>query len=282
MALGDVILTTPIIRALYQKHAGNCEIDVSSNYPDVFKLNPYIRHSIRPAQILADNYDQIYNLDLVYENFPKMHIVDAYKNHVFGSDVTLDDMSLDMFVDETDKQFVNNFIKDNVHTDKFMVVHIRRDGWPSRNIPEELWGDVLEPILDECLDVTIIQIGGTHEISFDGDDRLINALGKFNIHQLKELINCADVFLGVDSAPFHIAATTTTPIVAFFTAVNHEYRKPLAAHAVFEPLIPNVDCYGCMADVPPPNTEYSCRRGDVACVSSFNADIVLDKVKKFL
>ena len=76
--------------------------------------------------------------------------------------------------------------------------------------------------------------------------------------------------------------TTTTPTVAFFTAVSHEYRKPLAKGAEFEPLIANVDCYGCMADVPAPNTEYSCRRGDVACVNSFDAKLVLDKIEKFL
>lgn len=282
MALGDVILTTPIIRALYEKHNGDCEIDVSSNYPAVFDMNPYVRYAINPAQINNDIYDHVYNLDLVYEKSPRQHIVEAYKDYVFGADFVIDDMSLDLFVSDNDYRIVDQFVNDNVNTEKFIVVHMRKDGWPSRNIPEEIWGDVLEPILDQYSDITIVQVGSKHEISFAGDDRLINALGKFTIHQLKELISRAEVFLGVDSAPFHIAATTSTPTVAFFTAVSHEYRKPLAKDAVFEPLVANVDCYGCMADVPAPNTEYSCRRGDVACVNSFDAQKVVDTVTKFL
>ena len=280
MALGDVILTTPIVRALFND--GDCEIDVSSNYPIVFKDNPYIKQALHPSQVNAADYDQIYNLDLVYEKSPKQHIIEAYKDYVFGAETVIDDLSLDLYADDADRTAIDQFILDNIKTDRFIVVHMRKDGWPSRNIPVELWGDILEPILDDYTDVTIVQIGGLHEISFDGDDRLVNALGKFTIHELKELISRAEVFVGVDSAPFHIAATTTTPTVAFFTAVSHEYRKPLAKGAEFEPLIANVDCYGCMADVPAPNTEYSCRRGDVACVNSFDAKLVLDKIEKFL
>ena len=62
MALGDVILTTPIVRALFND--GDCEIDVSSNYPIVFKDNPYIKQALHPSQVNAADYDQIYNLDL--------------------------------------------------------------------------------------------------------------------------------------------------------------------------------------------------------------------------
>ena len=72
MALGDVLLATPIIRELAQQ---GYDVDVSSNYPFVFKGNPYIKQSLLPSQVSASDYEDIYNLDMVYENNPKQHII---------------------------------------------------------------------------------------------------------------------------------------------------------------------------------------------------------------
>lgn len=41
-------------------------------------------------------------------------------------------------------------------------------------------------------------------------------LGAMNLGQLAALIQCADLFLGVDSAPMHMAAAVGTPVVAVF------------------------------------------------------------------
>ncbi|MDI6744872.1 MAG: glycosyltransferase family 9 protein [Thermodesulfovibrionales bacterium] len=46
--------------------------------------------------------------------------------------------------------------------------------------------------------------------------RLIDLCGKTNIKQLAALLEVSDLFFGVDSAPMHIAAAVSTPVVALF------------------------------------------------------------------
>ncbi len=48
------------------------------------------------------------------------------------------------------------------------------------------------------------------------ETRPAERLGTMNLGQLAALIQCADLFLGVDSAPMHIAAAVGTPVVAVF------------------------------------------------------------------
>ena len=40
LALGDVLLVTPILKQIYVGHAGNCEIDVQTMKPEAFVNNP--------------------------------------------------------------------------------------------------------------------------------------------------------------------------------------------------------------------------------------------------
>jgi len=49
LALGDVLLITPILKQIYVDHSGDCEIDVLTMKPDAFINNPYITEIISPA-----------------------------------------------------------------------------------------------------------------------------------------------------------------------------------------------------------------------------------------
>jgi heptosyltransferase III len=280
MALGDVILTTPIIRELYERHNGQVEITVATRYPEVFKNNPYVSNVIEPMDVNVGLYNQFINLDLSYEQYPKQHIIESYKRIAFGETAEIDP-AMDLIADADDIKLVEKFIKDNVKTKDFIVVHIRKGGWPSRQLSEDFWGDLLEPILDNH-DVSIVQVGAPDEGSFSGDDKLVNALGVFSIQQLKELIARAKAYVGIDSAPTHIAGCTTTPNFTFFTAVKAEYRKTLANPKTFFPIETELECYGCHGENPPPATEFKCRRPTVECVDSFDAEEVYKKIAKVL
>ena len=50
--------------------------------------------------------------------------------------------------------------------------------------------------------------------------------GKLSFPQLAALIDHADLFIGVDSAPGHIAAAVDTPLVCLFGATNHIFWRP--------------------------------------------------------
>lgn len=44
-ALGDVLMTTPMVRSLYENHNGKIRIDIATFYPDIFNNSPYVKKS---------------------------------------------------------------------------------------------------------------------------------------------------------------------------------------------------------------------------------------------
>lgn len=50
--------------------------------------------------------------------------------------------------------------------------------------------------------------------------------GKLTFPELAALIDHADLFIGVDSAPGHIAAAVNTPLICLFGATNHVFWRP--------------------------------------------------------
>jgi predicted O-linked N-acetylglucosamine transferase (SPINDLY family)/ADP-heptose:LPS heptosyltransferase len=278
LALGDVLLATPIVRKLYSDHDGHCIIDVITKKPEVFVNNPWVKNTYTPdafPQSYAD-YDKIINLDLTYEKHPGMHIIDAYSMHSHGH----------LFKDSQKRIELNNNYLPKLHLPKLLglapsagyaVIHMRHDTWPSRNLSVETWRNVVDIILSET-DLSIIQVGSPHEISFDHDDRLLNHLGKYSIHELKTIIEHASVYVGIDSGTLHIAATTDIPIISFFTSAHHDLRKPLGRihSAPFFAVTPILKCYGCQARFSPPITGVICDKGDPfnpPCISSFDLNI---------
>jgi len=267
-ALGDVIMTTPIIREIFQDYDGLCELYVQTRCPDVFRNSPYVT-GINPTNQLL--YDAIYDLNLSYEKNPKIHTINAYKWSVFGN-IELNDYSLDLFESASDKNKILSLEYKN-----YIVIHMRKQpSWPSRDLPTEFYKNLIGKILEET-DATIIQVGAGQDLAFDGSVRLVNCINKFTIHEIKCLIDDARAYIGVDTGLLHIASCTNTPTIAFFTSCRSEYRKPLKDSIKFIPIEANISCYGCQQDNPPPCTVFTCRRGSIDCINTFD---VLDTIIK--
>lgn len=56
--------------------------------------------------------------------------------------------------------------------------------------------------------------------------------GKTSFPQLAALIDRAALFIGVDSAPMHIAAAVKTPIICLFGATDHVFWRPWSDNAI--------------------------------------------------
>lgn len=61
---------------------------------------------------------------------------------------------------------------------------------------------------------------------------VVELAGKTTFPELGALIAHAALFIGVDSAPMHIAAAVNTPIVCLFGATNHIFWRPWTENAV--------------------------------------------------
>lgn len=264
LALGDVLLTTPIIKQLYIDYSGDCEIDVLTMKPEAYLNNPYVNEIITPEKFQLERklYQKTINLDLVYESYPNLHILEAYAKISHGSIKFIRDKQIGVYSTKEDEAFTKELISSTVK-DKYLVIHMRRDTWPSRNLSEDSWKSIVDGLL-RSTDLTIVQVGSGHEIAFNHNPRIINMLNKFTIQQLKLIIANSECYVGIDSGTLHVAASTDTPIVAIFTSAHHEFRQPLGRNdeSIFVPITPNIDCYGCQSRLPPPITGVICPVGD--------------------
>ncbi len=277
-ALGDVLLTTPIIKKLFTRYDGLCSITVATRYPDIFKNNPYVRKviSIRDLRKLEEAYDFILDLDFCYEKNRGLHITEAYNFFTFGTDSSKDNLQPEIFSTSEDKRIVEVFLK-NIG-EPFIVCHNRVDPTqPYRNVPPTQWADLIRSLKTKT-GMKIIQIGNKDMDVIVGDEkeRLIDARDLFSLQQVKELISHATLFLGTDAGPLHIAATTQTPIVSFFSIAHHKLRMPLRdPNCYFKPITPQIDCYGCQSNFSAMDS-WHCKRGDYACTSSFDTNQALE------
>jgi GT2 family glycosyltransferase/ADP-heptose:LPS heptosyltransferase len=244
-ALGDVILTTPLIIHLSAMN----DIHVTTGCPEVFKNHPAVK-------TINTNFpcDQFIDLDLAYENDPKKHIVDAYAKAAQCPEFRY--MPPWIWGDEHPLPDLKNYV----------VVHAART-WENRTWPAEYWDQVSYHL--GSMGYAVIAVGSNSDMKV----RDATNIRGMTIHQLKTIINGAKAFIGSDSGILHIAATTETPIVGIFTCAKGEYRLPKRSNAVA--VRTNLECYGCLHDVTPPVTYVGCKIGGNPCVREITPDAVI-------
>lgn len=284
-ALGDVILTTPIIRKLKSLLGQDSSINVLTAFPFVFDNNPHVDKVYSYGQyVQIDSADTVIDLNLVYEKNPGVHIIDAYDayvNKMFGFGDTNFDKQPELFLSSSQQDIVNKEI--STFGDNYVVIHMRKYGWPNRNFGEAFWQEVVREILQKT-DYKIVQIGAKDEIAFSGNPRLIDFRGKYDIQVARGIIDAARALIGTDTGVLHIAACTSTPIISAFTSAHHDYRKPLRNDSIFFPILPKnndgiiLECYGCQKDEIPPQTDFRCRRTDVICNKSIRVEDIIEQL----
>lgn len=274
-ALGDVILTTPIIKRLYGE---GWSVDVTTECVEVFKNNPYVH------EIFNENWGNpiltyelkklnrpvnIIDLDLAYEKNPKMHIIDAYSLEAFGDTKTEKQTYLYLTEEggKKAKELLQGFRS-------FICIHMGV-GWENRTWPYKSWEAFISKF---PVSVSTVLVGSGKDFSIEWlKTNHLNLLGKTDYHTLCSVIERAKLFIGSDSAPLHIAQSFGVPSIGLYTSAKAEYRalKVLA-------VTPDIDCYGCLHDEKPPVTYCGCRRGDFKCLDLITPEQVYKIVESVL
>lgn len=159
---------------------------------------------------------------------------------------------------------------------EFMQVHpvsrIAEKNWPARFMAEtvtQIAGGGLLPVITGSSDPK--EQGWLQEFKSALRIPHIDVSGKLNLKQLGALSERAKFYLGVDTAPMHIAAAVGTPVVALFGPSNEKLWAPWCDKSLV--LSRELDCR-----LPCKNKE--CQT--IHCLREFTPAIVLPRIEEFL
>ena len=164
--------------------------------------------------------------------------------------------------------------------DELILAHVSA-GNPFRRWPEPAFTEVLATLASESDRRRIIISSGPsdHEAarriaaaarqSLGEHGSRIIEFGEFNLSELRSLISRSRLFIGGDTGPLHIAATTRTPIVGLYgptlPARSAPWRSPAIPAEALE--VTGLPCRPCEQRI--------CEPGDFRCLTTLRpADVI--------
>jgi heptosyltransferase-1 len=178
---------------------------------------------------------------------------------------------------EMEKQKIHDFFSDNdLEGSKVVVIHVGA-GNAFREWGVDRWAKFISQILKKRK-AKIILIGAPSDIGVAAHildkhpTSVVSLVGKLSLRELKELIAKANLYVGPDSGPMHIAASTSTPIVALFGPNLSAYNAPWQAEAVI--IEKELDCRPC--------DQRNCIWSDFRCMRTITPEEVYAACTPFL
>lgn len=233
-AIGDAICSTPTIKKLYESYER--KINIISQYPEVFKNNPYVDRNYTSNAI---------NLDFVKENFLyhnsfhnigkknewgvelKHNNMDIRQFHAIMLGFMLSPNEMECFYQPDEFEPIEGL------PEKYILIHPVQT-WPSRTWSPENWMLLTKKLNEQG--ISVVSIGkDSSEVGFFNIDKPIfnfkielglNLMNQTSISQAYHLINKSVAFITMDSGLLHLAGTTDANIIHLGSSIKPEFRIP--------------------------------------------------------
>ncbi|MFC2090678.1 glycosyltransferase family 9 protein [Bacteroidota bacterium] len=251
-SIGDIVLTTPVIRGL-KSQVEDAEIHYLTKPPfaEILQANPYISKTFtfsdRPDELIQtlkeESYDYIIDLhnslrsrrikfalkrmyftvnkvnarkwlyvNLKIDVLPDLHIVDRYMHTLHVFEVNNDSSGLDYFIPREDEIDIQQLGKD--FSSGYIAFAIGAQH-QTKLLPLEKIVEIIEN-----LSSPVILIGGPEDeqkgveiLKKLPQKKLMNGCGKWRINQSASIIKQANLVLGHDSGMTHIAAAFKKKVI---------------------------------------------------------------------
>lgn len=251
-SIGDIVLTTPVIRCLKEQVEGAVVHCVTKpEYASILESNPYVDkvHVLKGFketlyELKDEGFDYLIDLhkslrsrrlknrlkvldfsfpklnkekwqlvNLKKNNLPNIHIVDRYFEAVSLFDVVNDNKGLDFFIPDTDKVDKGDFLTNS--ESKYIAFAIGGQHF-TKQLP-------VEKIIEICKEINlpIVLLGGKSDIA-NGEkissicENTINLCGKYNLAQSADILRQSDVVITHDTGLMHIAAAFKKEILSIW------------------------------------------------------------------
>lgn len=281
-SIGDIVLTTPVIRCLKEQTNAEIHYLTKSAFLPVLQHNPYIdkihtlssmfnqtldelkkekfdliidlHHNLRTARFKKALGIKSYSFNklniqkwllvkLKINRMPKEHIVDRYLDTCKTLGVKNDGKGLDYFIDKTEEVDLST-LPEKFHKGYIALVIGAQHG--TKRLP-------LSKLERFCKNSTtpIIVLGGKDDtanawhLERVAPERIYNACGKYSINQSASLVKQANIVVSHDTGLMHIAAAFKKEILAVWGNTVPEFGMYpyLTEHTNFE--VPNLSCRPC-------------------------------------
>ena len=253
-SIGDIVLTTPVIRCL-KKQVPNAEVHFLTRnaFKNVLENNPYIdklwttdgslndvipelkkegfteiidlHHNLRTYKIKKAlgipstafpklNIEKWLLVNLKINRLPSLHIVDRYLTTLKHLSVTNDNHGLDYFI--SDRENVSMTALPESHRNGFIAVVIG-----AKHATKQMPTSKIIATL-KMLKEPIILLGGTEDkergelISTSIGATIFNACGLFKLNESASLLQQSKLVITHDTGLMHIAAAFKKPIVSLW------------------------------------------------------------------
>ena len=237
-SIGDIVLTTPVVRMLKKQLNAQVHFLTKSAYVPLLKNNPYIdsvyqiENSITEviADLKKEKYDYVIDLhnnlrtqilkirlgvpakgfnklnmekfmltNFKLDNMPKIHIVDRYLETVKHLGIKNDNQGLDFFLSANDKIDISIFPKD-------YIVFVIGGQHATKILPNEKIISIIKKV-----NKPVLLVGGPEDFErgeqiIANTNNTINTCGKYSILQSASLVQQAKMVITHDTGMMHIAA----------------------------------------------------------------------------
>ena len=252
-SIGDVVLTTPVVRCLKQ-HIPNCEIhyitkkafkgilEHNGNISKIFTIDSSISEVI--AALKEEQYDYVIDLhknlrtfqlktklgrpsysfpklnfekwmlvNLKRNKMPKIHIVDRYFKAVEKLGVKIDNKPCDFFIHASDEIRLNDHFQ--LASEKYITIAIGAQ-FATKRMPVEKLKEIIEQ-----LNQPIILIGGETDKALANEilvafpyKSIFSACGNFSLTQSASIVKQSSALLTNDTGMMHIASCFQIPTLS--------------------------------------------------------------------
>jgi len=260
-AFGDVLIAAAVAPALKKKYPKS-KIIFCTKHHEVLVGNPFIDRIIEDIDSTERLFQYYCNFDMAYEYRPNKPILECFAD-LAG-------------VDEEDCEFYLRVDKVEGLPEKYIVIHAGQTLWAGRNWSGFKFGVIAGRLQDAGYKVVCIGMKSDHKVVCDLDLRQ-----KTTIQEMAYVIQNADLFIGIDSLPMHIAQIMDIKGVVFFGSTDPNlriYNKKMVALRQ-----ENLPCIACHHRKPRPCyvTEF-CEIGTMDCINQISIDDMWSKTEEAL
>ncbi len=318
-SIGDIVLTSPIVRAIKQQTNNELHILTKTSYkvlfeenPNVDKVHSFIKSTDECISVLKnEKFDVIIDLqknirshklkkELKVANFsfpklniqkwflvnfkinrlPNVHIVDRYFEAVVSLGVKNDMKGLDYFIPKSDEVDIKKL--NSELTDGYIGFVIG-----GQHTTKILPVDICVKIISK-LDLPVVLLGGKDDIdrsnqivNLSTNKKIISTCGSFNINQSASLVKQASAIITNDTGLMHISAAFNKPIISIWGNTVPEFGMyPYMPEHKSNYIISEVKGLSCR---PCSKIGYEkCPKKHFNCMMEQDVNIIVENITKYL